>query len=275
MRTRVLLMLAGLVAIGYVIAQLNSANPPPTVSVDPDPPDTHPTYPPSESPYGPRAEGPWPNSAMEFTGRMGSFGFNPYTDQKTSWWFHDVTMDGHGGDATLFAVGTNCRIERAMINGGKHGIRIASVNGLYVNHCHISGSSIRGHGIKLCGIGDRGPSSQNIRIENCVIRGDVAIRPMNSDNARIEKIGNVTLSHCTIIPHGNVGVGIAARNVWCENVTIDFREADAWVKSCKGFNVTNYYGCTPENVTITGNNRMLFRTGQTGELIVSDIPINR
>ena len=27
--------------------------------------------------------------------------------------------------------------------------------------------------------------------------------------------------------------------------------------------------------TITGNNRMLFRTGQTGELIVSDIPINR
>lgn len=274
MRARVLLILAGLITMGVVIAYLNSASPIPTVT-----PDTHLTDPPPPLGDGPwwevRPEGPWPSDVQEFTGKMGSYGFNVWEDRKKSWWFHDVTMNGHGDDATLFAIGTGCRIERATIYGGKHGIRIASVNGLYIGDSNISGSSILGHGIKLCGIGDRGPSSRNITIENCAIRGNVAIRPMNHENALKDKVENVVLRNCTIKPHGNTGVGISAKNVWCENITIDFREANAGVNGCKGFSVVDYHGCMPQNVTITDDCRMLFRTGQTGVLIVSDIPINR
>lgn len=214
------------------------------------------------------------NGVYHFTGQLGTVAFNIYTDQNISWWFYDVVMDGAGEDSTLFAVGKDCRIERATIFGGKHGIRMASVDGLSVRDSDISCTSLLGHGIKLCGIGDRGPSSRNVTIENCDIRGDVAIRPMNIENALLEKIENVTLRNCTIKPYGNVGVGIAAKNVRCENVTIDFREADGWVKGCTGFDVTDYYGCMPQNVTITDNCRMLLRAGQTGELIVSNIPIN-
>lgn len=243
-------------------------DPPPPPSEDPPPSSD------DDPPSSPALPATIVNGVYEFTGQLGPIGFNIYTDQEISWWFYDVTMNGNGADSTLFAVGKDCRIERSTFFGSKHGIRIASVDGLSISDCDISSNSLYGHGIKLCGIGDRGPSSRNVTIENCTIRGGVAIRPMNEENALIEHIENVTLRNCTIKPYGNVGVGIAAKNVRCENVTIDFREADAWAMGCTGFDVTNYYGCMPQDVTITGDNRMILRSGQTGTLIVSDIPIN-
>lgn len=209
---------------------------------------------------------PEPTYDCEFRGPMDSLGFNIWSDQGLSWCIHDADMNGDGADATLYAVGTNCRIERATIYGGKHGIRMASVNGLVVSACNISSdSSNLGKVLKICGALDRAPASRNITIENCTLVGIVAIQPQSKDPlASCEVVENVTLRNCTIKPHGNTAVEIAAKHVLIEKCTFDFR----WALTSygRGVSVRTYNGVVPEDVTVR-NCMIRLDSDQTGDLI--------
>jgi hypothetical protein len=205
-----------------------------------------------------------------FAGDVEAIGFNPFTDQAKTWLITDANVNGSGHDASLYAIGRNCLIQRSIFDGGKHGLRVASVDGLVVRDCVIRSSGVRGSAVKICGIGDRGPSSRNVTIERCHFTGRLAIKPQNRTNAGLERIERVTIRDCTVMPWGNTGVRIAAADVWCENVTVNFRGNPAGEPM--GFVVTDYYGCRPERVTIR-NCRILTDAHQRGRLVVADIPI--
>jgi len=215
---------------------------------------------------------PLPDAEI-FSGLTSSIGFNQLKDQEKSWIIKDSNINGIGHDSSIYAVGNRCRIENVTTYNGKHGIRIASGRNLVINNCKFSSSdSGSGSGIKLCGIGSQGPSSSNVVVQNCEIVGRVTVKPQNATNASLEHIENIYIVDTIIKPLTNVGVKIAATNVWCENVTVDFRDYFTG-RDCVAFEATNYYGCMPQNVTIK-NCRILVRPDQTETLIVSDIPIN-
>lgn len=260
--------------------------PPDPAPTDPPDPDPEPTDPPPVAPeptdpppsgdspwWEVSAEGPWPGDAQEFTGQMGSFGFDIYQDQEKPWWFHDVEMNGDGADSTLYAVGTDCRVERATIYGGKHGIRMASVNGLLLSDSTIkSDPSNLGKSLKICGSYGRGPASRYVTVQDCDITGIVAIQPLNEDPlASGELIEYVVLRNCVIKPYGNTAVEIAAKHIWLENCTFDFRETNT--PYGRGVSVRTYNTIVPEDVTVR-NCELLLRSDQYGELVTSEIPIN-
>jgi hypothetical protein len=267
----------GVVADG---GQQPAPDPEPTPDPDPEPdpdptPDPDPPAPGSMPWWYIGADHDWPTTGVQqFTGTMGSKGFDIWNDQKKSWWFHDVTMNGNGADSTLYAVGTDCRVERAYIYGGKHGIRMASATRLRLADSTIkSSSSNLGKSLKICGSYDRGPASSFITVENCDISGIVAIQPLNrTPEASNENVQYVVLRNCVIKPWGNTAIEIAAKHIWIENCTFDFRNTNT--SFGRGVLVRTLNTQVPEDVTIR-NCKLLLRSDQSGEMFSSTIPIKQ
>jgi len=220
----------------------------------------------------PPASEPAPIVDQELTGVLGSIGFNVVEDRDRSWWIHDATLDGDGADATLYAVGTRCRIERATIFGGKHGIRMASVNGLVIEDCNIrSDPSNKGKALKICGAWGRAPASRGIEVEDCTIAGIVSIQPQSKDpRAAGEVVEHVMLRDCVIKPYGNTAIEIAAKHILIEGCVFDFRGTAT--PYGRGVSVRTYNTVVPEDVTVR-NCTLLLRGDQKGEMYESEIPI--
>jgi polygalacturonase len=213
----------------------------------------------------------------EYTGTLDGWGFNKNDDSELRWWVHDATITGQGcPDSALFAVGSDVLVEDSVIQGGKHGIRMARVYGGTFRNLTITVNANCGSGwsLKICeawtGTGGHYPPSRDLVIENCTLNGSVQIGPSsNAPESHGAIVTNVILRNCVITPtFANYAVSVGAHNILIEDCTFDFknRPDGQWMR---GVQADTWSGVSATDVTVR-NCTMLTYGSQVPHLVYGE-----